>query len=116
MSIYSKLYHALAPSGYPVREQGSFGAGDTLPETLITYQILDQPDISHADNAPRAMMSYVRVAVYSKDPATLQGADQMLRALLTPDGFLRAGGRGLPFDPDTEHYGYVSEYRLYEEV
>jgi hypothetical protein len=116
VNTYDKIYAALTPSGYPVQEQGSYGPGETLPDSFITYQIIDQPDIRHADNVPHAMMSLVRLVVYSTDPAVVQSADQLLRALLIPGGFIRSGGRGLPFDSDTGHYAYTNDYKLYEEV
>jgi len=116
MNTYDKIYEALSPSGYPIREQGSYGPSETLPDILITYQILDQPETAHADNTAHAMMSYVRIVVYSTDPVVVQSANQLLKTLLIPEGFLRAGGRGLPFNGDTGQYGYVSEYRIYEEV
>jgi len=104
----------LSTLGYPVREQGTYAEGDMLPETHVTYQILYQPNGSHADNAPTSTISGVQVTLYSKDPAIVQSADDSIKAVMIPAGFMRAGGRPLPFDKETGHYSYASTYNLYE--
>ena len=114
INIYDQIYAALQPLGYPVREQGTYAATDTLPETFITYFVASQDDKSHADNLPQSQVSAVQVALYSKRPAIVQNADQALRAALIPAGFLRAGGRALPFEATTRHYGYVTTYNFYD--
>lgn len=113
IDIYATTYSALEAIGYPVREQGTYAPGEMLPDTHITYQLIDSPSNSHADNLPTSTTYRVQVNVYSRDPAITQGADGMLRAALMPVGFMRGGGRGLPFDRETGHYGYASDYRYY---
>ena len=112
-SLYNTLYTALATLGYTVREQGTFGATESLPATFITYQLIFRNDITHADNAPSANVSRVQVALYSTDPAIKQAAFDTLNAPMLAAGFMRAGGRDLPFDARTGHYGYTCDYRLY---
>jgi len=112
--VYNKIYTTLAALGFPVSEQGSYGPTETLPETLITYFVLDETDISHADNLPASTMTSAQVALYSKRPAIVQQANRTLRSVMLPAGFLRAGGRNLPFDQETGHYGYTSTYNFYD--
>jgi hypothetical protein len=112
--VYTHVFTTLSTLGYSVREQGTYGQDEVLPETHITYNIADQDDISHADNRPTATMTRIQVALYSKDPAIVQQANKTLKDLLLPAGFLRAGGRNLPFDADTGHYGYISTYNFYD--
>ena len=113
-NVYEKTYTTLQAIGYPAREQGSFASTETLPETFVTYQVLDQRDRSHADGWPTSMTSSVQVALYSKRPALVQQADATLKAVMIPAGFLRSGGRNLPLDAQTRHYGYVSTYNFYD--
>lgn len=113
-NVYEKTYTTLQAIGYPVREQGSFASTETLPETFVAYQVLDQRDRSHADGRPTSMTSSVQVALYSRRPALVQQADATLRAVMIPAGFLRAGGRNLPLDAETRHYGYVTTYNFYD--
>lgn len=114
-NIYSTLYTALATLGYTVREQGTFTDAETLPATFVTYQMIFKNDIAHSDNAPSSNVARVQVALYSTDPAIKQGADAALFVPLKAAGFMRVGGRDLPFDPSTGHYGYTCDYRLYQE-
>jgi hypothetical protein len=113
-NIYSLVYDTLLAMGYPVKEQGTYSAGATLPETHVTYQIIDSPNNSHADNAPTSQTTRVQVTLYSKKPALKQGADEAFKAVLLPAGFMRAGGRDLPFAQATGHYAYTCDYRFYD--
>jgi hypothetical protein len=81
---------------------------------MVTYQVIDQPNNSHADNRPTSTTSRIQISIYSRRPAITQGADATLKAALLPAGFLRVTGRQLPIDPKTGHYGYTSDYRFYE--
>lgn len=113
ISIYETVYSTLLQLGHPVREHGTFAPNDRLPDTFLTYQIIDSPNGSFADNLPTSQTTRVQVNVYSKDPAVKQGADTMLKSSLLAAGFLRVGGRDLPFDAKTGHYGYTCDYRYY---
>jgi len=87
---------------------------DTLPETFITYQLLSKGDLSHADNLPISSSALVQVALYSTDPAIKPSAASTLSGAMLTAGFTRAGGRDLPFDKETGHYGYACDFRYYE--
>jgi hypothetical protein len=114
-NIYNIVYTALATLGYEVREQGTFSDDDVLPATFITYTLISKGDIRHSDNEPTSNVSRVQVALYSTDPAIKQAADATLFVPMKAAGFLRAGGRDLPFDPVSGHYGYACDYRLHQE-
>ena len=113
-NIYKKIYDTLITLGYPVREQGTYGEDEVLPETMITYQLIDEPDSAHYENIPVGKIARFQVAFYSKDPTKKQSADSVLRSVLLPLGFLRVSGRDLPFNKETNHYGYTSDYRYFE--
>ena len=114
-NIYNIVYTALATLGYEVREQGTFSEDDTLPSTFITYNLISKGDIRHSDNEPTSNVSRVQVALYSTDPALKQAADGSLFTVMKAAGFMRAGGRDLPFDPVSGHFGYACDFRLYQE-
>lgn len=113
-NVYKTIYDTLSAIGYPVYEQGSLGDDDPMPADLITYQLINKSDITHSDNLPTSNVVRVQVALYSTDPEIKQSADATLWAVMKPAGFMRMGGRDLPFDPSTGHYGYVCEYRIYQ--
>ena len=114
INIQKKICDTLAPLGHSIREQGTYSATETLPETFITFVILEQDDISHADNVSTGVLHSARIQLYSKRPATVQAAETALRVLMIPAGFLRAGGRPLPFEEQTGHYGYSAAYNFYD--
>lgn len=113
-NIYELIYNTLTQLGYPVREQGTFKTNETLPETFITYQIILSTDNAHYDNAPASTTTRIQLALYSKKPAIKQNADNLFRSVMLPAGFLRISGRDLPFNQNTGHYGYTSDYNYYE--
>lgn len=115
-NIYTVTYTALESLGYPVREQGTYAPNETLPETFVTYQIIDSPNNSFADNLPTSQTTRVQVNLYSRDPEIKQGADDTLKAVMLPACFLRVGGRDLPFSLQTGHYGYTCDYRYYMDL
>jgi hypothetical protein len=104
----------LKPLGYEVKEQGTYAPGATLPETFITYQIINSPNSSYADNKPISTAIRAQLALYSKKPAIKQSADSLFKSVMLPAGFLRIDGRDLPFIQSTGHYGYTCDYRFYE--
>ena len=114
-NIYKLVCDTLEPLGYPIREQGTYASNEKLPETHITYQLIDAPPGSHADNLPINTIPRIQLAFYSKKPAIKQAADGLLKSVMLPAGFMRASGRDLPFDKETGHYGFTSDYIIYQE-
>ncbi len=115
-NIYELIYDTLVLLDYPVREHGTYAENDKLPETFVTYQIIDSPNNSFADNQPTSQTIRVQVNLYSKRPSIKQGADTVLKNIMLPVGFMRVGGRDLPYDLKTGHYGYTCDYRYYSTV
>lgn len=114
-NIYEIIENTLAPLGYQVREQGSYGPAEQLPETFITYTYVDDSNDTHADNKPTSTTYLMRVILYSSDPVKIQNANDTLKSVMIPAGFLRAGGRRIPLEEESGKYGYSCDYRYYEE-
>ena len=113
-NIYKTVCDTLEPLGYPLSLQGSYADNAIFPETFITYQLIDSQNNSHADNLPTSTTHRIQLSLYSKKPVIQQGADTTLKSVMLPSGFVRAGGRDLPFNQDTGHYGYTCDYRYFE--
>lgn len=111
---FTKAYEALVTSGYPVIEQGTIPAGEVLPETFCTYQIISSDSKSYADGQVTGISYRVQANLYSEDPAIVQTAEGLIRSLMTAAGFMRAGGRSLPYDSSQGHYGYTCDYTIYD--
>lgn len=115
-TVYDLIYSSLNTSGYPVKEHGTFGNEERLPDTFMTYQLLDDEDASHADNKATRVKTIIQVTLYTKSPELYHGSRTLIHDLLSPSGFLRSGGRPLPFQAKSEHYAYASTYHHYQEV
>jgi hypothetical protein len=115
VNIYEVICNTLAPLGYTVKEQGTYPPGATLLETHITYFLVDSPNSSFADNVATSKTSRIQLVLYSRKPSIKQNADELFKSVMLPGGFLRVGGRDLPFNASTGHYAYTCDYRYYEE-
>ncbi|WP_379135984.1 hypothetical protein [Paenibacillus sp. sgz500958] len=113
-NIYEVACSTLEQLGHDVREQGTSAPNAKLPESFVTYQVIDDSPASHADNKPTSLVWRVQVSLYSKKPAIKQGASEAIKDVMLAAGFLRVGGRDLPFSEMTGHYGYTCDYRFYE--
>lgn len=113
-NIYKHTCDTLALIGYPVKEQGSYAGQANIPESVITYQIINSPNKGYADNKPKSVTYQIQISLYSKKPTVKQSADETLKAILLPAGFMRGNGRDLPYDAKTGHYGFTCDYRFYE--
>lgn len=116
INIYALICDTLQPLGYPVQEQGTYAPNERLPETFVTYQIIDQSSYSHADNAPTSQTDRVQVVLYSRDPSLKQSANEAFMGVMLPAGFMRVSGRDLPYASSTGHYAYTSDYRYYDSI
>lgn len=113
-NIYERVYAALSPLGYPVKEQGTFGKDASLPDTFVTYQLIDLSPRGYADNAATVVSCRVQVALYSRKPSVKQAAPRLIKSVMKPAGFKRVSGRDLPFSQSTGHYGYTEDYRFFD--
>ena len=109
--INSLICNTLNSLGYAIREQGTF-AGESLPETFITYLVIGSPNESHYDNVPNSTTYRVQVTLYSKKPSIVQSANSNIKDLMLPAGFIRITGRSLPYDASTGHYAWTQDYRI----
>ncbi|WP_375104943.1 hypothetical protein ACDZ28_13625 [Paenibacillus sp. RS8] len=114
INIYELTCSTLEQLGHDVREQGSYAPNAKLPESFVTYQVIDDSPAGHADNKPTSLVWRIQVSLYSKRPAIKQGASETIKAVMLETGFMRVGGRDLPFLEATGHYGYTCDYRFYE--
>jgi len=79
----------------------------TLPDTYITYFLVDGVGVEHADNAESARVYRVQVNIMNKDGlASLPDVDTAMLAA----GFAKGSERELQKDSTTSHYGLAKDY------
>ncbi|HAM63777.1 MAG: hypothetical protein A2Y20_07685 [Firmicutes bacterium GWF2_51_9] len=109
MNVRDRLIAALQPLGLEVRLQGSIAENEPLPETFLTYFIIDSPDGNSYEDGP--LVSYIRVQVvlYSTKMSLLNARPQQVFNVCRNAGFIRdSRGRDLGFEGD--HYGWSMNF------
>lgn len=114
-NIYGLVYETLVPLGYPIKEQGTYPPGAVLPETYITYFLVDSPNETHYDNKLESTTYRIQLCIYSIKPSIKQNGDNLFKSVMLEGGFLRIGGRDLPFNSSTGHYCYTCDYRYFDQ-
>lgn len=113
MNLTDKLTADLADLGYVTRQQGDFTEHEPLPETFLTYLLITADEAGYYSNVGRKSTYLVQIALYSRDKVIVDNAENTLKSILKPKGYLFSTGRDLPKDKNTQHYGYAADYRLY---
>lgn len=109
MNVRDRFIHALEPLGFEVRLQGSYAEDEPLPESFITYFIVDSPDGTFYEDGP--LLTYIRIQVvlYSKKMSILTALPQQIFVACRNAGFIRdSRGRDLGFEGD--HYGWIMNF------
>jgi len=109
MNVREKLIAALTPMGLEVRLQGSIAENELLPESFLTYFIIDSPDGNSYEDGP--LVSYIRIQVvlYSTKMSLLNSLPQQIFLACRNAGFIRdSRGRDLGFEGD--HYGWSMNF------
>lgn len=75
---------------------------------------MDSPNETHYDNVPESTTYRIQITMYSKKPSIVQASDAGIKAALYLGGFQRVSGRALPFNKETGHYAWATDYKFYE--
>ena len=113
VNIYEHVSDTLSTLGYPVREQGTYLSTETLPDTFITYQLIESKCNSFADNLATSKIYLVRIVLYSQTQSIKQGADEIIRSVMVPANFKRVNGSDSVFGV-TLHYAFATDYIFYD--
>jgi len=113
MNIRNTLIDALTSLGYEVRLQGSYADGEPLPESFITYYIVDAPDASFYDDKPMLTHHRIQIVFYSKLISKINSVPDQIYSLLKTAGFIREG-KGRDYGFENEYYGILVNYMFTE--
>lgn len=113
MTIFERVAGALATLGVPYANQRyQVSTGEPLPDTYITYFLVSSTGMQYADNLERSRSGRIQVNVFSRNGlVNLPDVDAAMRAA----GFLVAGKRQLPEDPQSGYFGLGQDYTFLEE-
>lgn len=102
----------MAASAY-IADTGDPVAGGGLPDQYIVYFVVDIGPEQHADDVETLRSELVQVSIYNR--AGLNSLPDVIGAM-TADGFTFVGGRELPYDLETRHYGLAFDFEYLEDL
>jgi len=116
MNVRDVLIEALEPlktEGYEVSLQGSYGENEPLPESFITYFIVDSNDRSFYDDSPKLSDYRIQIVFYSKKVELIKTIPDLIYQHLKAAGFVRTG-KGRDISYNVEHYAWQIDYLFTE--
>ena len=113
MNVRDTLITALTPLGYEVKLQGSYADDAPLPESFITYTVVDAPDGSFYDGKPTLTHHRIQIVFYSKKMSLINTVPDLIYQALKTAGFER-DGKGRDYGYEVEHYGLLVNYLFTE--
>jgi len=90
------------------------GDATQLPDTYITYFMVDDLGKSWSDNKEKLRSIRIQVSLYyRKKEITLTIPDKIEAAFIAAN-FMRIGAGTIPYQSDTGHYGWRCDFRYFE--
>lgn len=113
MNVRDRLIEALNPLEYEVALQGSYAEDEPLPQSFITYFIVDSYDQAFYGNNPKRSVYSIQIEFYSKDFSLIKSVPDLIYQKLKDAGFIRQSkGRDIAYD--AEHYAWQADYYYME--
>ncbi len=113
MNVRDHLIKTLQPLGINVRYQGSISEDEPIPETLITYEIIDSMDQSYYDNTSHRLTTRIQLVIYSSKMSIIKTLPDHMSQLIKAAGFTRES-RGYDRGFYMDHYAWIMEIHFTE--
>jgi hypothetical protein len=115
MNVRDVLILCLAPLGVDIRVQGSISESEPIPETMITYEIIDSIDHGFYDNQPTRLTTRIQLMIYSTKMSIIKSLPDTITQLIKEGGFVRES-RGHDQGFFGQHYGWLMEIHTTERM
>lgn len=114
-TIWERTNDALTSLSVPMAASAYIAdtPGGGLPDQYIVYFVVDIGPEQHADDVETLRSELVQVSIYNR--AGLISLPDVIGAM-TADGFTFVGGRDLPYDLETRHYGLAFDFEYLEDL
>lgn len=114
-NIWEMTNTALSTLGVTVAASALIQATPTadLPDTYITYQVIDMTPEQHADNAETLRSELVQVNIHKR--AGLMSLPDVIGAM-TAAGFFFYDGREIEYDAVTRHFGIALDFEYLRDL
>ena len=84
-----------------------------LPDTYMVYFLVDGPGVSWADGKETAKQPRIQISLFYRDkPVALTVPDLIEQAFLDA-GFTRVDEGVIPYQDESQHYGWRCDFCLY---
>ena len=114
MNWIEKTESVLSALGYPYDYEKYEGDTKQLPDTFIVYTLINDNGKTWADNKETSHTVRVQISLYFRDKRVELTVPDAVETAFKAAGFLRSGGRSLPYSEETGHHGRYFDFRLYE--
>lgn len=113
MTIFERVKNALATLSPAVPNSLAPYISTTLPNTYITYQLIDGSPTQHADDVETERDYLMQVTIWDRTGlAVLPDVDGAMKTA----GFEKGRERQMPKDPKTGHFGLAIEFTYLQGV
>jgi len=85
-----------------------------LPDTYITYFLVDDPAKGHSDNKETSHSPRIQVSLFYRDISKVKTVPDQIEAAFMAANFMRVEAGRIPYQEDTQHYGWRCDFRFYE--
>ena len=114
MSIWTITYSALLGLGYPLAANTMILAtGADYPDEYLVYQVISNPPELHADDVESLRSYRMQVTVYSR--TGMGTIPPLVETAMLAAGFTRLEGRELPYNVQTRHFGFSTDFSYLSE-
>lgn len=85
-----------------------------LPDTYMVYFLVDNPGVSYSDGRETAYEVRIQVSLFYRDPQAALTVPDQIEAAFMKAGYGRGDSGTIPYQDETQHYGWRCDFYLYQ--
>ncbi|MEE0840760.1 MAG: hypothetical protein U0L72_09515 [Acutalibacteraceae bacterium] len=85
-----------------------------MPDTFIIYFLVSDTPLFSADGRERSSQPRIQVSLYYRDISVMKDIPEQIVAVFNTAGFRRSATGRIPYQQNTGHYGWRSDFTFYE--
>ena len=85
-----------------------------LPDVFIVYFLISDTPLTHYDNQETSHEIKIQVSLFYRDISAIKTLPDNIIDAFTATGFKRIGNSRIPYQINTQHYGWRCDFNYYE--
>lgn len=85
-----------------------------LPDTYMVYFLVDDAGTSWADGKETARQPRIQISLFYRDPQVSLTVPDAIEQAFMDAGFTRNDSGTIPYQDETQHYGWRCDFYLYQ--